>query len=389
MSQSSPPRYYIDPWLFWPALLLVLTGILMVASASMVISDRQYGYPFYYLIRHVIYVCLAAGLCALCCQLPLPFWRRTSRYLLLIAALLLLVVLIPGIGRMVNGSRRWLHLGPLTLQVSELAKLAFIIYLADYLTRCHREVIEQLSGFVRPLCVLSVFGLLLLGEPDFGAVTVITCVCLGLLFLAGVRLWPFGLMFAGVILVLGLLAWTSPYRLARLTSFLNPWLHPFGSGYQLTQSLIAFGRGGFWGVGLGNSIQKLFYLPEAHTDFVYAVLAEELGLWGQLLVISLFGMLVGRGLILARRLSPHDLFASYVSYGLSLWIALQAMINIGVNTGLLPTKGLTLPFISYGGSSLLVNGLVLGVLLRVAHRSRFYRQHSVRYQPKKVHEAWS
>jgi cell division protein FtsW len=356
----------IDPWVLWPALLLSMIGLLMVTSASMVISERQYGYPFYYFARHLIYLCVSIGASAIVCCLPISFWAKHARTILFVVALLLVLVLIPGVGRTVNGSRRWLHLGFITLQVSEFAKLAMAIFMADYLARRHHEVIHHLSGFIRPLLVLSIYGVLLLCEPDFGATSVITMMVLGLLFMVGVRLWPFGLMASGVALIMTILAVTSPYRMARITSFLNPWVHPFGSGYQLTQSLIAFGRGGFWGVGLGNSIQKLFYLPEAHTDFVYAVLAEELGVWGQLIVIALFALFVGRGFIIGRRLLSHHPFSAYLSFALSIWIALQAMINIGVNAGVLPTKGLTLPFISYGGSSLLAGGIVVGLMLRLA-----------------------
>ena len=380
---------YIDPWILWPVILLAMLGLLMVTSASMVISERQYGYPFYYFARHLIYLCLSTGAAAIVCLLPVSFWSRYARAILLAVAFLLVLVLIPGIGRVVNGSRRWLHLGFITLQVSEFAKLAMAIFMADYLARRHHEVIHKLSGFIRPLCVLSLIGILLLAEPDFGATTVITLMVLSLLFLVGVRLWPFGLMAGSVATILAVLALTSPYRLARITSFLDPWVHPFGSGYQLTQSLIAFGRGGFWGVGLGNSIQKLFYLPEAHTDFVYAVLAEELGVWGQLLVISLFAIFIGRGLIIARRLLRQQPFAAYLSFALSIWIALQAMINIGVNAGVLPTKGLTLPFISYGGSSLLAGGVVVGLMLRLASDAA---QASVaahtRQRVHNLHKAW-
>jgi cell division protein FtsW len=385
--RSAPIR--IDPWILWPAILLSMIGLLMVTSASMVISERQYGYPFYYFARHLIYLCISCGAAAVVCCLPISFWARHSRMILLAVICLLVLVLIPGIGRTVNGSRRWIHLGFITIQVSEFAKLAMAIFMADYLARRHHEVIHHLSGFIRPLLVLSVVGVLLLGEPDFGATSVITIMVLGLLFMVGVRLWPFALMAGVVASIMTILAITSPYRMARITSFLNPWVHPFGSGYQLTQSLIAFGRGGFWGVGLGNSIQKLFYLPEAHTDFVYAVLAEELGVWGQLLVISLFAIFVGRGFVIGRRLLNHQPFAAYLSFALSIWIALQAMINIGVNAGVLPTKGLTLPFISYGGSSLLAGGIVVGLMLRLASDSAQASVSSrTRQRVHNLHRAW-
>ena len=273
-----------------------------------------------------------------------------------------------GIGHVVNGSRRWISFGFISLQVSEFAKLAAVIYLASYLDRRVNEVMTAFKGFLKPLLVLSLFSVLFLLEPDFGATMVLSLTFLGVLFLARVPLSSFFLVFTVVLVLAVLLVVLSPYRMARLTTFVNPWQTQYGSGYQLTQSLIAFGRGGVFGVGLGNSVQKLFYLPEAHTDFLFAVIAEELGLIGELLVLLLFVLLVVRLFVLAQRaLNDGKLFVAYMAYGFSLWLSLQVLVNIGVNAGVLPTKGLTLPFISYGGSSILVNCIIMGLMLRASH----------------------
>ena len=305
-------------------------------------------------------------------KIEIARWQSVHAFLLLASLFLLIVVLIPGIGHTVNGSTRWVGFGIARLQVSEFAKLALIVYLASYLVRHQEEVRTCASGFIKPLVVLAVMSLLLLKEPDFGAVVVITATVMALLFLAGVRLWQFVLLLVACAVIIVVLAISSPYRLERLTGFLNPWARQFDSGYQLTQSLIAFGRGGWFGVGLGESVQKLFYLPEAHTDFLLAVLAEELGLMGVLTVIGLFVLLVSRGLLIARRaLHAGNPFAAYLAYGFSLLLALQAAINIGVNSGLLPTKGLTLPLMSYGGSSMVANCIVIAILVRIDYETRW------------------
>lgn len=355
-----------DRWIVICTLSLLALGLLMVASASMVISDRQFGYPLHYFIHQSIYLILGLFVAWLTTRIPIRIWQKYSGYLFLFSFLLLLIVLIPGIGRVVNGSRRWIQLGFISLQVSEVAKFAAILYLASYLQRYQDEIREELKGFLKPMLLMAILSGLLLLEPDFGAAVVITMTYMALLFLAGVRLWPFCVLLVLVAASLALLAVLSPYRLQRLTTFLNPWHNQFGSGYQLTQSLIAFGRGGLFGVGLGNSVQKLFYLPEAHTDFLFAVLAEELGLIGELLLIILFILLIGRIIIIGRQAEKHNqLFSAYLAYGVALWLGLQAIINMGVNAGILPTKGLTLPFISYGGSSILINCLVIGIVLRI------------------------
>jgi cell division protein FtsW len=282
----------------------------------------------------------------------------------------LVLVLIPGVGKVVNGSARWLNLGVTSIQVSEFCKLAVVIYLSSYVVRHQHALKRQISGFVRPMLLLSIVGALLILEPDFGATVVILATSLAMLFLAGVPLWQFVALLSVVAGILGMVAISAPYRLQRLTSFLDPWAVQFDSGYQLTQALIAFGRGEWFGVGLGSSIQKLFYLPEAHTDFVFAVLAEELGLVGALATVSLYILFVWRGMIVGLNAEKRDdRFAAFVSYGISLWVGLQTLINIGVNTGILPTKGLTLPFLSYGGSSVLVICIAVGLLVRVDYEN--------------------
>lgn len=360
-----------DRWLLFTLLALLAFGLLMVSSASMVISDKQFGYPFHYILRQFIYILLGLGAAFIVTRVPMKIWQKFSIPLLAVSVLLLIAVLVPGIGRVVNGSRRWINLGIISLQVSEVVKLFAIIYLASFLNRFQNQVQTELMGFIKPMIILVIIAALLLKEPDFGAATVIAFTFLALLFIAGVRLWPFIVLFSTVIAAMVTLAITSPYRLERITTFLNPWSNAYGSGYQLTQSLIAFGRGGIFGVGLGNSIQKLFYLPEAHTDFIFAVIAEELGLIGELALFALFAILVMRILKLGREAHlQNKLFSAYVSYGVGIWLALQAMINMGVNAGLLPTKGLTLPFISYGGSSLLIDCMVVGIMLRISYELR-------------------
>lgn len=375
ISRQKQP-WHNDSWIFISTAVLLAFGLLMVASASMVISDQQYGYPFHYVARQLIFIVIGVFLAWIVAHIPMSFWQKISGYLLVAGLIALCLVLMPGIGHVVNGSRRWVSLGFIAFQVSEAAKLGAIIYLASYLQRFQNQVQEELKGFIKPLVILGLIGILLLLEPDFGAATVIAVTFLALLFVAGVRLWPFVFMLVSVIGLMTVLAITSPYRMERLTTFLNPWHTQFGAGYQLTQSLIAFGRGGLAGVGLGNSVQKLFYLPEAHTDFLFAVIAEELGLLGALFLIALFAILVGRIFVIGwRAYQQGHLFSAYLAYGIGLWLGFQAMINMGVNAGMLPTKGLTLPFISYGGSSMLVNCVVVGILFRLSHEVHWHAGH--------------
>jgi cell division protein FtsW len=394
ISAKSKISFQFDPWLLTASFALTAIGLLMVTSASMVISERQFGYPFHFLWHQFVYLLLGCILGLVALRLTLAQWRILGTYLFILCLILLILVLIPGLGRKVNGSIRWLSIGAFSLQVSELAKFSVILYLAGYLVRREDEVQTRVYGFIKPMVLLVIVSVLLLLEPDFGATTVIMTTALGMMFMGRVRLWQFILLLVLVTCALSILAISSPYRLQRMTTFLHPWENPFDAGYQLTQSLIAFGRGGIWGVGLGNSIQKLFYLPEAQTDFLFAVLAEELGFIGECLVIFLFMVLVGRALYVGRQADLLDKrFEAYVAYGFALWLGLQAMINIGVNSGLLPTKGLTLPLMSYGGNSLLINCVVIAILLRITHdckvaalKTRVHKYQPIshgRYQDKK------
>lgn len=361
-----------DKWLIAAVMGLLIIGLMMVASSSVMISTKYYHQPFHFLTRQACYMFFGFLMAIVIMRIDSSFWERHSVRLLLICFVLLVLVLIPGIGRVVNGSRRWLAFGPIGIQVSELAKLAMILYLSGYLVRQREHVNKTVMGFINPMLVLGVVGVLLLLEPDFGATVVISGTVMAMLFLVGVKLrYYFGLVVL-VVCSLAFLAISSPYRMARLTAFLNPWADQFNSGYQLTQSLIAFGRGGWSGVGLGDSVQKMFYLPESHTDFLFAVLAEELGLIGILLVLVLYSILIVRGFMIGYAAYCEDRqFASFTAYGLTFWIGLQAAINMGVNTGLLPTKGLTLPLLSYGGASLVINCMVIALLLRIDHENRW------------------
>ncbi len=368
--QGPMPLY--DKWLIAAVTGLLIIGLMMVASSSVMVSTKLYHQPFHFLIRQACYLFAGFLLAIVVLRIDSSIWEKYSVPMMLICLALLVVVLIPGIGRVVNGSRRWVALGPITIQVSELAKMTMILYLAGYLVRQQENVVQSIAGFIKPMIVLAVFALLLLLEPDFGATVVIAGTVMSMLFLTGVKIR----YYLGLMLMVGLslvfLAISSPYRMARLTAFLNPWADQFNSGYQLTQSLIAFGRGGWVGVGLGDGVQKLLYLPEAHTDFLFAVLAEELGLLGIMVVLTLYSIFVWRGLLIGfNAWSQGRLFAAFTAYGITFWLGLQAAINMGVNSGILPTKGLTLPLMSYGGASLLVNCIVIALLMRIDHENRW------------------
>lgn len=356
----------LDPWLTGVLLALLAVGVVMVGSASVTTAERQTGQPFYFLIRQAVYAAGGLFLAWQVMRVRLVYWEKAGGVLLLTALLLLVLVLVPGLGKSVNGAQRWVGLGIVNLQVSELAKLCVIVYVAGYLVRRGSEVRSSVWGFLKPMLPIGLIGVLLLLEPDFGATAVLLATVMGMMFLGGVRLWLFGGLVALAAGALGVLAITSPYRLQRLTTFLDPWADPFNTGFQLTQALIAIGRGEWFGVGLGAGVQKLFYLPEAHTDFLFAVLAEELGLVGSLSVILAFGFIVWRAFqIGAVAERSGNRFGGYLAYGIGLWMGLQAFVNIGVNMGILPTKGLTLPLISYGGSSMLVTCVAFALLLRV------------------------
>lgn len=353
------------------AVTLLCTGIVFSTSASLDIAESLTGNPFHFVIRQLVFISLGIGLALGIYQIPMEVWQKAGPFLLLLSLVLLLLVLIPFIGHEVKGSRRWIPLGIVNLQPSEFAKIAMLIYLSGYVTRKKEEIQTQWQGFLKPVGVLMLMVVLLLLEPDFGSVVVLMIAALAVLFLAGVHLSRFIALLALSIALVSVLAVSQPYRVARIKSFLEPWEHQFSSGYQLTQSLIAFGRGEWFGVGLGNSIQKLFYLPEAHTDFVFAVIAEETGLLGNLLVLGGFGALFVVGLLIGRRAQLlGNLFSAYLAYGLCILISVQALFNLGVNMGLLPTKGLTLPLMSYGGSSMLASCITLALLARIEKESQ-------------------
>jgi len=373
-ARARAPLPEFDQGLVWTAMLLVALGLVMVYSASIAIAEgsRVTGYqPTYYLLRHSLFV--VAGLIAavIAFQIPLRLWQQAAPYLFLLGAGLLVLVLIPGVGREVNGSQRWISLGVVTMQPSEFMKLAAVLYAADYTARKAAHMDSFRKGFLPMFVVMMLVGWLLLREPDFGAFVVITVIAMGILFLGGMNWKLFagllGLLLAGfVVLIL-----TSPYRLQRVIGFMDPWADPYGKGYQLSHALIAFGRGEWLGVGLGASVEKLFYLPEAHTDFLLAVIAEELGFLGVAAIIVAFTWIVARAFMIGRRaVSLERYFPALVAQGIGLWIGVQAIINIGVNTGMLPTKGLTLPLLSFGGSALMATCCALAVLLRIDWENR-------------------
>jgi len=371
-SRPQPAEY--DHTLVWAAVLLLALGLVMVYSSSIAIAEgsRITGHqPMYYLMRHGVFLALSTLLATVAFQFPLRFWQQMAPYLFLLGAGLLTLVLVPGVGREVNGSQRWLSLYVFNLQPSELMKLFAVLYAADYTVRKAASMHSLRKGFLPMFAVMLVIGGLLLREPDFGAFAVITAIAIGTLFLGGMT-WR---LFAGLIamLIVGfvLLIWLSPYRLQRVVGFMDPWADPFGKGYQLSHALIAFGRGEWFGVGLGGSVEKLFYLPEAHTDFLLAVIAEELGFAGVALVILLFAIIVVRAFAIGRQAAALERhYPALVAHGIGLWLGVQAIINIGVNMGVLPTKGLTLPLLSFGGSGIVANCCALAVLLRVDWENR-------------------
>ncbi len=372
-ASSGGPGLQLDPWLAGLLLTLTAFGSLMITSASLEFSAAQYGNSLAIVVRHAVYLTLGAVVFLAISRIPLTFWYRWSGALLLLGIAGLVLVFVPGLGREVNGSSRWIDLRIMTVQPSEAMKIALIVYVAGYLVRRREEVRTRYRGFLKPLAVVSIVTMLLLAQPDFGSVVILTATLMAMMFLGGVR--P-GQFFATVIvagITTALMAVNQTYRVQRLLSFLDPWAEEnvYGASYQLTQSLIAVGRGEWFGAGLGNSLQKLFYLPEAHTDFIMAIVAEELGLVGALVVIALYaGLLIRIGVIGRRAEQSEHPFAAYLCFGVLLVLGLQTFTNIGVSIGLLPTKGLTLPFLSYGGSSLLVSFAMLGLVARAALEAR-------------------
>lgn len=364
-------------WVLLFSIVLSVMGVVMVGSASMDMAALTYKSPFYFVQRQLVFLLAGITCAALVYQVPLSVWERSSVPLLFVAYILLLVVLIPGVGRTVNGSTRWLAAGPINIQVSEIVKICAMMYVAGYLVRRTAEVRERFSGFIKPVMVLSIMVAFLMKQPDFGAVVVIMTSVFVMLFLAGVRFGQFSLVVLGSVAAGALMIFSSKYRMQRVLGYIDPWAEQYASGYQLVQSLIAFGRGEWTGVGLGNGIQKLFYLPEAHTDFVFAVMAEEFGLVGNLIVLALFMGLVFTALSIGRAAEKQGKrFNGYLVYGLSMMLGMQALVNMGVSSGLLPTKGLTLPLISYGGSSLIIVCVVLALIMRADYENSQHEKKS-------------
>lgn len=373
LNRATPEALY-DRQLVWIALGLMLTGLVMVTSASFPISARLTDQPFHFMFRHAIFLVLALIVSSVILQIPMKRWFQYSMYLLGLSFFLLVVVL--AVGKSVNGASRWIPLGLFNLQPAEVAKLSLFIFMAGYLVRKQDEVRKTFfGGFGKPIMVFGAFAVLLLGQPDLGTVVVMLVTLFGMLFIAGAKLSQFiALMVAGIAAVVGLIV-IEPYRVRRVTSFWEPWNDPFGSGYQLTQSLMAFGRGDWMGQGLGNSVQKLEYLPEAHTDFVFAVLAEELGFVGVTLVLILIFSLVLKAILIGKKAFENDqLFSGYLAFGIGIWFAFQTLVNVGAASGIVPTKGLTLPLISYGGSSLIVMSVAVSMLLRIDHECRIQQK---------------
>jgi cell division protein FtsW len=361
-----PGRY--DPWLLGTSIALACLGVVMVASSSIAIGEGLNVGPYYFLIKHLVFLAMGIPVAAWLMRTELKLIEQQDRLLLVLCFLLLILVFVPGIGKTVNGARRWLNFGIMGFQAVEAVKLMYIVWLASYLVRFRDEVNATWAAMLKPLGVAVAMVALLIAQPDFGSLSLILAITAGMLVLGGVHLpRMFGPVLIGLP-VLAVIAIAEPYRVDRLTSFLNPWLDPFGTGYQLTNALMAVGRGELLGVGLGGSVQKLAYLPEAHTDFIMAVIAEELGFVGVCGVIALYGVLVGRAFWVGLKcVEMRRHFAGYCAFGVALWMGLQSFVSIGVNLGLLPTKGLTLPLVSYGGSSVLGTCAALGLLLRISY----------------------
>lgn len=376
MSDSS---LQFDKSLLFATGALLFIGLVMVCSASITVADSRLEQPLYFFIRQFAFAMVGMAVAWAFISVRLAVWQRIAPQLLMAGVAMLIMVLIPGIGREVNGSSRWLPLGPVNLQVAELIKLFAIIYIADYLQRHHGQLHVSFLKVLAPLTLLGVAALLLLLQPDMGSMVVIMSTVLAMLFLGGARLDVFATLIGVMGMLFAMLVWIAPYRLERLQSFMDPWADPFGSGFQLTQALIAFGRGDWFGVGLGSSMQKLFYLPEAHTDFLYSIIAEELGLVGALTVIVLFFIFIWRALAIGRAAEQAgQVFGAQIAYGIGIWLGLQACVNIGVNMGALPTKGLTLPLMSYGGSSLVIVCAAIALLFRVDMETRVPEKASAR-----------
>ncbi len=371
---ARPANSEIDPLLLWPAIGLLFLGLVMVYSASIAMAEGSRftgNQSAYFLIRHGIFLIVGLGAAAAAFQVPMRLWQQVSSWLFVAGFVLLIVVLIPHLGRSVNGAQRWIGFGPINLQPSEFMKLFAVLYAADYTARKLSDMASFSRGFVPMAGVMVLVGALLLREPDFGAFVVIVSIAVGILFLGGINARLFSALLVVMAVAFVILIWSSPYRRERIFGFMDPWQDAYGKGYQLSHALIAFGRGEWFGVGLGASVEKLFYLPEAHTDFLLAVIAEELGLFGVCAVIGLFALLVERAFAVGRQALTLDrVYSGLVAQGIGIWLGVQGFINMGVNMGLLPTKGLTLPLMSFGGSGIVANCITLAILFRVDWENR-------------------
>lgn len=364
----------IDYALLWSVLMLLFAGLVMVYSASIAIAEAgrfTNHQPAYYLVRHGVFLCIGLVAAGVAFQIPLSLWQKYAPYLFMAGVFMLALVLIPGVGKDVNGARRWLSVGFANLQPSELMKMFAVLYAADYTVRKINVMHDLKQAFAPLFGAMVIVGILLLKEPDFGAFVVIISIAMGILFLGGLKARLFVMLIVGLLFAFAVMIIVSPYRRDRVFGFMDPWADAYGRGYQLSHSLIAFGRGELFGVGLGGSVEKLFYLPEAHTDFLLAVIAEEMGFFGVLAVIALFALIVQRAFAIGRQCVQLDrLYPALVAMGMGIWIGVQSFINMGVNMGLLPTKGLTLPLMSFGGSGILANCVALAILLRVDWENR-------------------
>ncbi|MFU2078166.1 putative lipid II flippase FtsW [Avibacterium endocarditidis] len=378
-TQITTDNLLYDRALWWLFITLLLVGMIAVSSASIPVGDRLFQDSFHFAKRDAVYVVLSISACYCVLNIPMEFWEKKYGYIFWLAIFLLVLVLIPGIGAKINGARRWIPLVLFNFQPAEFAKLALICFLSSYFTRRYDEVRSRKLSAFKPMLVMALFGGLLIAQPDLGSTIVLFVITFGLLWIVGANFWQFfTLVCAGVLLLLWL-AFASAYRLKRMTGFWEPFKDPYGSGFQLTNSLMAFGRGEITGEGLGNSIQKLEYLPEAHTDFVMAVVGEEFGLIGILVVITLLSLLVFRALKIGKEsLLLEQRFKGFFAFGIGFWICFQGVVNLGMALGILPTKGLTFPLVSYGGSSLIIMSVSIGVLLRIDHENRLMRSGQAR-----------
>lgn len=363
---KSIAEFHFDYMLLLVCSGLLLLGYVMVASSSLHLGVKMTGNVMHYPVRQMLHIVIGLVAAGIVASVPMTLWEKHGSTLFIVGLALLVAVLIPGVGVKVNGSVRWISLGGFRIQVSEIVKFISVIYMAGYVVRHQEDVRQSAYGLFRPLLPFSFACGLLLLEPDFGSAVVILTIAMGMMFLSGARLHQFVILVTLVVLLAALMVWVSPYRVARITAFIDPWADAQNTGFQLVQALISFGRGDVFGVGLGNGVQKLFYLPEAHTDFLFSVLAEELGLFGVTVVIALFTLLLWRSFqIGAKAEQAGQVFSAYVAYGVGIWFGFQSFVNMGVNMGMLPTKGLTLPLMSYGGGSIIVMCAGIAVLFRV------------------------